>query len=221
MEVIKDKSLLSKKDQHFDRLAFIYDKLVRLVFGSTLKNAQSHYLPRLPEKGHLLILGGGSGWILEEIEKVKPALKVDYVEASQKMLNLAKGRKLKLEVNFIHGNEQMLSSTTKYDALLTPFFLDLFGPLRLLATMSLLDQQLKIGKPWLFVDFYIPQKGVKRRFAKGLIYVMYRFFRLLCRIDARKLPDFDQAFEVANYEMREETAFYADMIRSRIYVKKT
>ncbi|MEM6803328.1 MAG: methyltransferase type 12 [Bacteroidota bacterium] len=217
---MREEPLLSRKDQYFDRLAFMYDKLVKLVFASSLKKAQCHFLAHLPEQGHLLILGGGSGWILEEIQKVKPELQIDYVEASQKMLDMAKDRKLKIKVNFIHGNEQMLAATTQYDALFTPFFLDLFGPLRLLATMSLLDEVLLKGGAWLFVDFYIPEKGLKRYFAKSLVYIMYRFFRLLCKIDARKLADFDKAFEVANYERIAEASFYADMISSRIYVKK-
>ncbi|MEL6256639.1 MAG: hypothetical protein AAFR87_31860, partial [Bacteroidota bacterium] len=57
-------------------------------------------------------------------------------------------------------------------------------------------------------------------YAKGLIFVMYRFFRIFCGINARKLPDFDRAFEMANYELKHEASFHLGMVVSRIYQKK-
>ncbi|MDW3647828.1 MAG: class I SAM-dependent methyltransferase [Bacteroidia bacterium] len=213
--------MLSKKDQRFDRLAFIYDFLVKLVFGKSLKKAQTHFLGELPSKAKLLILGGGTGWILEEIEKRRPELELVYVEASEKMLALAKKKRGKLKVNFIHGNEQMIPEGDTYDAVLTPFFLDLFGPVRLFASMSLIDQVLSKEGTWFFVDFYVPkEKGLKSMYAKGLIYIMYRFFRILCGIDAHTLPDFDQAFQMANYRLKKQENFHLGMVSSRIYVKK-
>lgn len=213
--------MLSKKDQRFDRLAFIYDFLVKLVFGRSLRKAQTHFLKELPQKGRLLILGGGTGWILAEIGKRRPELTVVYVEASEKMISLAQKKSQELKVNFVHGNEQMIPESPSYDAVLTPFFLDLFGPVRLFASMSLIDQALSKDGKWLFVDFHVPKSnGLKRMYAKGLIYIMYRFFRILCGIDAQKLPDFDRAFEMANYQLKKEARFHLGMVISRVYEKK-
>ncbi|MEL6254512.1 MAG: class I SAM-dependent methyltransferase, partial [Bacteroidota bacterium] len=148
--------MLSKKDQRFDSLAFIYDILVRLVFGKSLKKAQTHYLNKLPDQGKLLILGGGTGWIVEEIGKRKPALEMVYVEASEKMIALARKKSKAVVIDFVHGNEQMIPEKNSYDAVLTPFFLDLFAPVRLFASMSLIDQALHENGKWFFVDFYVP-----------------------------------------------------------------
>lgn len=211
--------MLSSNDQKFDRLSWIYDFLVRLVFGNSLRKAQCHFLSELPELGTVLIMGGGNGWILEEISNRRPGLKIFYVEASKEMLKRAKKRAVKNKVEFIHGNEQMIPAEIQYDVLITPFFLDLFGPVRLLATVSLLDQSINRTGMWLFTDFHIPEKGLSKIFGKWLIYVMYRFFRLLCRIDARKLPDFDQAFEIANYKATKSHFFYVGTIRSLVLRK--
>lgn len=206
--------ILSENDQKFDKLAGIYDLLVKLVFGSALRKAQLHFLEELPQEGKVLIMGGGSGWILEEISLRRPRLTLTYVEASGAMLSRAKSRAVKNSVTFIHGNELMLPPGNKFDVLITPFFLDLFGPVRLLATVSLLDQALNRKGLWLFTDFHVPSAGLRRIFAKTLIYIMYRFFRLLCKIDARKLPDFDQAFAVGNYSPSATHYYYVGMIRT-------
>jgi len=212
--------MLSEDDQKFDRLAGIYDFLVHLVFGKVLEEAQYYFLDELPEKGKVLIIGGGSGTILEKISTMNSALKIYYVEASGAMMELAKKRTVKNPVSFIQGNEQMLPSGVYYDAVLTPFFLDLFGPERLDNTLNILDQSLKVKGLWLFTDFYIPKKGISRFFGKTLIFIMYRFFRLLCRIDARRLPDFDLAFKNAGYNPVKTQLFYGGIVRSQVLRRK-
>lgn len=212
---------LSQQDQSFDRIAFLYDGLVKLVFGSVLRKAQCHFLEELPHHGRVLIMGGGSGWILEEIANSRKRLSIDYVEASEAMIKLAKERELELEVNFIHGNEEYPTTGQEYDVVVTPFFLDLFGPKRFLRSMEKLDLCLAKQGMWIFTDFYIPTKGFARYYAKALIFVMYRFFRMCCGIDARKLPGFDQAFQQMNYEMKAEALYYFGIVRSRMYQKKS
>lgn len=213
--------MLSANDQKFDRLSGIYDFLVSLVFGKSLRKAQCHFLSELPEEGSALIMGGGSGWILEEISQRKPKLEITYVEASKKMLERAQKRTFVNPISFVHGNEQMIPGEETFDALITPFFLDLFDPVRLLATMSLLDQALSRKGLWLFTDFYVPTEGWTKHFSRFLIYVMYRFFRMLCRIDARRLPDFDQAFQIAKYEEKDTCYFYSGIIRTMTLRKKS
>jgi tRNA (cmo5U34)-methyltransferase len=48
----------------FDRLAPFYDSLARLIIGKGIKQSQLHFLNHLRDKTKLLVLGGGTGWIL-------------------------------------------------------------------------------------------------------------------------------------------------------------
>ncbi|MEZ4686196.1 MAG: hypothetical protein R3B47_09055 [Bacteroidia bacterium] len=51
----------------FNRLAPVYDFLASLVFGNRIRQAQRWLLDFIPEGSSILILGGGTGWILEEL----------------------------------------------------------------------------------------------------------------------------------------------------------
>ena len=67
---------------NYNKIAPVYDMLSRLVFGKAIVNAQRRLLPGLPRGEYrLLIVGGGTGWILDELGKQKPqGITIDYVE---------------------------------------------------------------------------------------------------------------------------------------------
>ena len=48
------------------------------------------FLDRIAADSKVLILGGGSGWLLEELSKINTDVTVVYVEASKVMLTKAK-----------------------------------------------------------------------------------------------------------------------------------
>jgi ubiquinone/menaquinone biosynthesis C-methylase UbiE len=54
---------------NYDRIARIYDKLSRMVFGKSIVRAQQSILPFITTPARMLIVGGGTGWILEEIAR--------------------------------------------------------------------------------------------------------------------------------------------------------
>jgi ubiquinone/menaquinone biosynthesis C-methylase UbiE len=73
------------------------------------------YLDKIPAGSNVLILGGGTGWILSELKKINPTCRVYYIEASAKMLELAKARFVTPPSNdifFIHGTEATLDQLT-------------------------------------------------------------------------------------------------------------
>ncbi|RZL54089.1 MAG: methyltransferase type 12, partial [Pedobacter sp.] len=72
---------------NYDKIANQYDTLSRLVFFKSQVNAQINQLHNIPKDSSVLIVGGGTGWILEEIVKLHPSgIKIIYVEISAKML---------------------------------------------------------------------------------------------------------------------------------------
>ena len=78
-------------ERNYDSIALIYDRLARLVYGRSLVNAQLYLLDAIPAEAHVLIVGGGTGWVLEEITKRHPSgLSIDYIDAASKMVALAK-----------------------------------------------------------------------------------------------------------------------------------
>src|SRR5688572_27433406 len=114
---------------NFDSVASFYDRLSRLIFGNSILHAQTLYLPDIPTGANVLILGGGTGWLLCELLAKKPGCKIWYIEASEKMISLSKEatRDTSHRVTFIHGTEDRIPSGITFHVVITHFYLDLFS----------------------------------------------------------------------------------------------
>lgn len=204
---------------NFDFIAPFYDFLARLVFGDLLLKSQSTYFLRIPSKGAtILILGGGSGKILEKLSESIQTANICYVEASQKMLNMALKSTVaeRLTIEWIHGTEKDLPKGRKFDFVITPFVLDVFPNEKLGVAMDKLSQHMQENGIWLFTDFNVPDTKWKFLSA-GLIRIMYKFFRLVAGLKTQKLPDFDKQFVRIGLKKEEEKYYLFQTIVARIY----
>ena len=86
-------------------IAPFYDHLVKLVFGDKLKELQCSFLKKIQSNDKVLILGGGTGWILEEIDSVCVNTDIVYIDKSPSMIKRAKRR-------ILHHNEVCLLYTS-------------------------------------------------------------------------------------------------------------
>ncbi|MHC2993790.1 methyltransferase type 12 [Pontibacter sp. HJ8] len=212
------------KNSGFDTVAPFYDSLSRLVFGNSLRQAQLAHLRAIPARARILLIGGGSGWLLEKLLQLQPSLTVTYLEASPKMLQMAQARLAKNQalatapVTFRLGTEDALQPGETFDVILTPFLLDLFPDQRLRPLLDRLYQTLTSGGSWLFSDF-CPVQLPPPLWQRLLLQSMYTFFGLLSGVEARALPDFEQHF--ARLQLQEERAasFYGGMVQAKVYRK--
>lgn len=197
----------------FDKVANWYDRLAKLVFGDAIKKAQTHFLEKIPKEGKLLIIGGGTGWILKELFILRPNLEVHYIEASTRMLALAKKNSPEsFNVRFIHGTEKNMPET-EYDCIITNFFLDVFKPKQLLNVVEKLKNHLAFKGVWLVTDF---QKTAKF-FHTLLIKVMHLFFRLISNLESKSLNDLSVPFQKLELTEAESTVYFGGMIYSKVY----
>jgi ubiquinone/menaquinone biosynthesis C-methylase UbiE len=204
----------------FNAIARPYDLMSRLVFGNALMDAQITLLEYIPADSHILIVGGGTGWILEEITKIHNAgLKITYVEVAATMIALSKKRNTgQNEVLFVHKPIEDYQTEQLFDVIITPFFFDLFVESKVNSLFHGLDNKLKTGGLWLYTDF-IPKKHQKRLWQKVLLKAMYIFFGLVSKVDARELTDMDDYFE-KRYVCILNKWFYGKFIRSNAYRKQ-
>jgi ubiquinone/menaquinone biosynthesis C-methylase UbiE len=210
---IYDQAIL--KD-NYDYAALFYDRLARLVYGRTLIDAQRYLLPAIPAGARVLIAGGGTGSILEEIALIHPSgLIIDYAEASSGMIERAKKRdKGNNEVNFTHSRvEEMAFASRMYDVVITPFFFDNFSDAAMRKIFSVLDSRLKQDGAWLYCDFRETDKARH----KFLLRTMYIFFRWWCGVEAKKLPDMADCFLCYYYHPVVQTTFMKGFVESAIY----
>ncbi|WP_161599424.1 class I SAM-dependent methyltransferase [Hymenobacter nivis] len=177
---------------NFDRIAWCYDALAGLVFGGSLRAAQRAALAGLPAGApRVLILGGGTGWVLGEVLRRRPGAAVLYLEASGPMLARAAGRLRREQpgaagqVEFRLGTEAALAPEERFDALVTFFVLDCFAPAALGPALARLAAARRPAAPWLLADFSRPRRGWQR----ALLGTMYRFFGAVAALRAQRLPD--------------------------------
>lgn len=205
---------------NYDRIAANYDRLSRLIFGKAIVRAQQALLPLLTPPARVLIVGGGTGWILEEIARVCPSgLTIDYVEISSNMLDLARMRDFKKnKVTFIHAAIEDYLSPAAYEVVMTPFLFDNFSYERAREVFQKLDNMLENGALWLFTDFHI-DKGLNRLWQKTLLRSMYVFFRSISHVEADQLPAMATLFNTNSYRLTLETYHFGRFIRSAAYRK--
>jgi ubiquinone/menaquinone biosynthesis C-methylase UbiE len=74
----------------FNRIAPVYDILASIVFGNAIKKAQFWLLDHVPAGSSVLIAGGGTGWILQEIARKRLDCSIHFLDISEEMIRLAK-----------------------------------------------------------------------------------------------------------------------------------
>uniref|UniRef100_UPI00404763B9 class I SAM-dependent methyltransferase n=1 Tax=Roseivirga sp. TaxID=1964215 RepID=UPI00404763B9 len=201
---------------NFNLIAPVYDALAKLVFGNKLKGAQCYFLHMIPQDAHVLILGGGSGWLLDEIFKTGFRGKITYVEASAKMIRMTEKRlQHHWNVTLICGNERAMPQGF-YDVIITNFFLDVFSVERLNKIMTQLSQILSPEGLWLCTDF----RHTSRLRHQLIIWFMLHFFRLTTQLEASQLLDFTFHFKTLPLHRIEYSTFSNELIFSSVYRKR-
>lgn len=202
----------------FNRVAPFYDALKRVAFGKAIDKSQACFLDRLPPDGNLLILGGGSGEILRLSRQFNSGCRIWYVEASSRMLSMAAERVPPDEwasVTFIHGTEKSIPAGTRFDAVITNFFLDLFPDDKLVSICRMIHSMLQPQGTWLISDFVDGGKW----WQKVLLKSMYSFFSTTCGIEATVLPSWEKQVLLAGMAEKDCKLFYGAFIKSGLYIK--
>ncbi len=217
---------------NYDRIANYYDRIHHLVYGQSEINAQVELLGYIRPGDRLLILGGGTGWILEKIAAIFPAgLRITYIESSERMMELTKKRNWgQNEVGLIistveewtgdggAGVDGKGGGEAGYDCILTGFFFDNFKEVHAAEIVRRVTPFLKKGGYWLEADFYYP-RGRGKLWQAVLLYAMYFSARLICGVEAKRLPDMERVFSEEGYRSLYTTFHYQRFIRSVVYRK--
>ena len=206
-----------KAYQGFDRLAPFYDGLVRLVFGKAMYLAQTHFLSDINEKSKILILGGGTGWILKPLAQKTSGSEVTYIDAAQKMIAFARKQQPKdMHVTYITGTEEGIPVGASYDVIITNFYLDVFPEERIDTTVKQIAGHLKDDGIWIWTDF----QDHGPLWQRLLIKIMYWFFRVTCRLEANALADFETAFSHNGFTEEKAMQYFHGMIKTAIHQRR-
>jgi ubiquinone/menaquinone biosynthesis C-methylase UbiE len=209
---------MSKDLDRFNRIAPYYDFLKRVVFGRAIADSQAAFLGNVRQGSKLLIIGGGSGEMLPVLKKIVTAssgFAIWYVEASSEMITLAAKRESPANINFIHGTEEALPEKVMFDVVITNFFLDLFPYDKGTEICGKIGRRIYPGGLWLVSDFVNEGKWWQR----ALLWIMYRFFAITCKIEATGLPAWESQLLAVGMKDEIHKSFYGGFIKSALYEK--
>jgi len=164
-------------------------------------------------------LGGGTGWVLTEVLRLRPAAAVLYLEASPRMLGRARARLQRLapaagtQVEFRQGTQSRLLPTEGFDAILTFFVLDCLAAADVAPALARLRAALRPGAPWLLADFRPARRGWRRL----LLVLMYAFFRLATGLRARELPNLRQLLGQQGLRRAQRHVFFGGAMEGAVF----
>lgn len=198
---------------NFDRIAPIYDKLVSVVFGKAMRRAQTKFLKEIRNHSRVLILGGGTGWLLEEVLSLRPDCQVIYIDASKKMIDMARqtiGNSR--NVAFIHGTEKEIPAASSFEVVITHFYLDLFGERSCRDTCNIIRNHCRAGSLWIACDFVD-----RALWHSVMLRIMYSFFQLTTNLQTKCLPDWRACIQETGFSEIGVGYYSSNFICSALY----
>jgi ubiquinone/menaquinone biosynthesis C-methylase UbiE len=202
---------------NYDRTVWFYDRLSKLVFGQAQVKAQNYFLDLIPPHSSILIVGGGTGQILEALAHLHPhPLKITYAEASANMMALSKKRNAgQNEVTYVQSFMEDAAIDQTFDVILTAFLFDNFDQAGTEKIFKIIHDRLRSGGLWLDTDLQLTGP----LWQKILLKTMYIFFNTLKAVDVNQLPDTASVFAQNAYQLQTIKEFYGRLIVSKVYRK--
>jgi trans-aconitate methyltransferase len=169
----------------------------------------------------VLTVGEGTGHFLHTFVRVHRDAVVDCLDASARMLELARLH-ISGPVNRVRFlKEDILSWTPpeSYDVLVTNFVLDCFPQDELKLVVGKLAGVATPGAYWLLADFYIPKTTFARTHAKIWLTTLYSFFRTTTGIRANRLVDATPELRANGFVCLKRSEWRLGLIKSELWQK--
>ena len=205
----------------FNAIAPWYRALETFAFGDALQRARIACLGEIDTPRRALIVGEGNGRFLCELVRRYPGIEVDCVDASDRMLRLARQRierelpKNLDRIRFLHRDITSWTPTQRaYDLIVTHFVLDCFSKDQIADVVGKLAGAATTDATWLLADFCIPPGGFRQLHARAWLAAMYRFFRFTAKIEARELVDPSPFLRAGGFDLAQQQLSRNGMLKS-------
>jgi ubiquinone/menaquinone biosynthesis C-methylase UbiE len=209
----------------FDSVAPWYRTLETLAFGDALQCARIACLDEIDSPRRALIVGEGNGRFLAALLQRHPLIRIDCLDSSDRMLNLARRQVLETNpdeigrVTFLRGDVKTWIPNDRYDLIVTHFLLDCFSTRQVGHVVAKLAQVAAPDAIWLLADFRIPETGFARGHARAWLAIMYWFFRCVAAIEAKELVDPSPFLRAEGFTLARQHLFRLGMVKSDLWRK--
>jgi ubiquinone/menaquinone biosynthesis C-methylase UbiE len=209
----------------FDAVAPWYRALETIAFGNALQQARVACLDGIGSPRRALIVGEGNGRFLAALLQRQPLIRIDCLDSSQRMLDLARQHVLQTHpagidrVAFFRHDAVSWTPNDRYDLIVTHFFLDCFSTRQVGLIVAKLAQAAAPDAIWLLADFRLPEAGFARRHSHAWLAMMYWFFRCVAGIEARELIDPSPFLHAEGFIRQRQDLFRKGMLKSELWRK--
>ncbi len=207
-----------------DSLAPHYEMLEHLSFGMRLEQMRFAFLGQMTASQRAIVCGGGDGRFLARLLHLNPAVQVDFVDLSPRMIDLAErrlaglGHEARARVRFHVGDIREFAPPVEgYDLIVTHFFLDCFSDPELAIVVASLASWAAPGATWIVSDFRESEGAIGRIWTRGVTRLLYAAFRWTTGLRVTRLPQYELAIAHAGFLMRSHENVLGGLLHSSLW----
>ncbi len=180
-----------------DPIARWYRWLEYLGFGHALERRRFAFLREVGDARRILVLGEGDGRFLIKLVEQNIHASIDYVDLSERMLQLARERAGDERVVYHHANAiEFALPEAEYDLIVTHFFLDCLSRDEMERLIDNLVRSVRPRARWIVSEFREPAA-----WAHAMVAMLYMFFRWTTGLRTRVLVDHRPVLERHGFTM--------------------
>jgi SAM-dependent methyltransferase len=206
----------------FDRVAGAYRWAEYAALGPLLQQTRCHWLPRLKQARHALLLGDGDGRFLQRLLAQNTELTAVAVDGSERMLQLLSSRcsAFRQRVCLQQKDVSEVHVEPGTDVVVTHFFLDCLTQPELDRLARRVADETDEGTLWLVSDFAIPSTPVLHVLARVYVRSLYFAFRVLTGLRVTSLPDVEGALQHAGFARLERHEKLSGLLYTELWQRK-
>lgn len=220
---------MSKKHIHpntvgkgFDRITAVYDVLTRFASFNQINKSQLAFLSQLSTQSSCLILGGGTGYFLQELLETNATIHITYVDASEKMIAYSKKRIAKVLPNALHRVDFVCTrvediSFETYDCIVCNYFLDLFEDAEVDALIQTFKIHMNKNALLYVTDFSIPETKLLAWTTKIGLKILYAFFKWTTYLPTKQLPSIQKIINQNGFDCVNSKLFLKGILYCAVY----
>jgi ubiquinone/menaquinone biosynthesis C-methylase UbiE len=207
-----------------DFIAPYYQTLEYASFGRSLERRRWAFLSAATHSRNALLCGGGDGRFLARLLRANSAVRVDFVDLSPKMVELAErrvtamGRSFRARVRFhVADLRNFDPPRSPYDLVVTHFFLDCFTDAEVADLSVQLASWTAPRGQWIVSEF----EQAPRRFANVwtslVVHALYAAFRISTNLRVTRLPRYQEALTSAGFSLQRKEQALGGLLRSSLW----
>jgi ubiquinone/menaquinone biosynthesis C-methylase UbiE len=207
-----------------DWIAPYYQTLEHLSFGGQLERSRFAFLSEVQMARRAIVCGGGDGRFLARLLQANPRVQVDFVDLSERMIQLARKRVASLgpafqeRVWFYQGDIATFEpSSGGYDLIVTNFFLDCFTDAELAEVVSRLASWGTPEGRWIVSDFRQAKGLAGRIWTSAIICGLYAAFRITTGLSVSSLPNYVAALQRQGFQLCWEERTLGGLLYSSLW----